>query len=218
MGLLTRIVQDNLSEAHYYREESRKSQIYLHHTAGGSNPHAVIDDWRKDSRGRIATCIVIGNGKFDGQIVQTFTSKYWAYHLGVKNTVFNAHRLPALNLDKTSIGIELCNWGPLTKTGSSYFNYLKKEVPLSEVCELVTPYKGYKYYHKYTAAQITAVRELLLYWGGLYRIPLNYNADIWGVTRRALTGTPGVFTHNSVRADKTDVSPQAGLISMLNSL
>jgi hypothetical protein len=33
-----------------------------------------------------------------------------------------------------------------------------------------------------------------------------------------LMGDPGVYTHNSVRPDKTDVSPQPKLIDMLKKL
>ena len=49
-------------------------------------------------------------------------------------------------------------------------------------------------------------------------IPLKYNPDIWDVTTRALKGESGVYTHNSVRYDKVDVSPQPKLIEMLQSL
>ena len=62
------------------------------------------------------------------------------------------------------------------------------------------------------------MEKLLRYWGGLYGIPLTYNADIWDVCPRALKGESGVFTHNSVRYDKVDVSPQPKLIEMLRSL
>jgi hypothetical protein len=59
---------------------------------------------------------------------------------------------------------------------------------------------------------------MLRYWGGLYSIPISYNSDIWDVNKRALNGDAGVFTHNSVRYDKVDVSPQPKLIQMLKTL
>ena len=34
----------------------------------------------------------------------------------------------------------------------------------------------------------------------------------------ALKGLPGVYTHNSYRKDKTDISPQPKMIAMLESL
>lgn len=218
MALFKQIVQSPLSEDQYYREEYPKAQIFLHHTAGNSDPFNVIRDWNTDSRGRIATCVVVGRGLNDGKIIQAFSSKYWAYHLGVKSSVFNSYGLPPKVLDKTSIGIEICNWGQLTESGGRFFNYVNREVPPSEVCELSTPFKNFRYFERYTPAQLNSVRELLLYFGKTYNIPLQYNSDIWQVTNRALTIQPGVFTHNSVRADKIDVFPQPELIQMLKSL
>ena len=58
----------------------------------------------------------------------------------------------------------------------------------------------------------------MLLWKEKYNIPLTYNEDIWDVTTRALKGDAGVFTHNSVRYDKIDVTPQPKLIEMLKSL
>ena len=218
MSLIDRVVQQPLPSREYFREVHPKAQIYLHHTAGNSNPFNVIKDWETDSRGRVGTCIVIGRGEHDGKIVQAFGSKYWAHHLGVKQSVFTANGVPFRILDKTSIGIEICNWGQLTEKNGRFYNYVGRELPSSEVCELPAPYKGFKYFQRYTPAQIDAVRELLLYWRDLYNIPLTYNEDIWKVTRRALSGEKGVFTHNSVRADKVDIFPQPDLVHMLKQL
>jgi hypothetical protein len=126
--------------------------------------------------------------------------------------------LPYKNLDKTSIGIEICNWGQLTEKNGKFYTYVNTEVPSNQVMVLDTPYKGYKYWHNYTEAQIASVKELLLFWNDAYGIPLDYNEDIWGVTTRALKGEKGVFTHNSVRRDKVDVYPHPGLVSMLKSI
>lgn len=218
MAAITGIEQLPLSNTQYYQDELPKVQIYLHHTAGNSDPYAVVKDWNTDERGRIATCVVIGGGQFDGKIVQCFPSKQWAFHLGVKTSVFTERNLPAKTLDKASIGIEICSWGQLSKKGNKYYNYVGKEVPAEQVCTLDKPFKGFKFYHKYSTAQIAAVKQLLQYWGPLYKIPLTYKEDIWQVTDRALKGEPGVFTHNSVRADKNDVFPQPELIQMLSTL
>jgi hypothetical protein len=162
---------------------------------------------------------------FDGEICQAFSSKNWAYHLGIKPDVFRSRGVAYQNLDKLSIGIEICNWGPLEKVGvgpgtnSKFFNYVNREVPASQVCELDKPYKGHKYYHAYTDAQIESVRQLLVYWNEVYKIPLDYKAsDMWDVSTNALKGLPGVYTHNSYRRDKTDISPQPKMIAMLESL
>lgn len=207
-------------ENQYYKIQFPKNQIYLHHTAGNADAKNVFHGWKNDV-GSIGTCVSIsGKGKntIDGEIVQGFSSKFWAYHLGVKTKYFQAMKLPYKELDKISIGIEICNWGQLTLKNGKFYNYVNREISANEVCELVTPHRGYKYYHNYTDAQIESTRQLLLYWGGLYNIPLTYNEDIWNLTPRAYKGEAGVFTHNSVRPDKVDVYPHPKLIEMLKSL
>ena len=198
----------------YNREQYDKSQIYLHHTAGGPSGQSVFQYW-ESTPVRVATCVSISRS---GEIVQGFGSQFWAFHLGMKNEHFKKQGVAYRNLDKTSIGIEICAWGPLTKKGQKYINYVGGEVDADEVTELAKPWKGTKYWHTYTPEQIEAVKQLLLYWRMKYDIPLDYNDDIWDVTKRALNNEKGVFTHNSVRPDKADVFPQPELIDMLKSL
>lgn len=222
---LSKIKQVPLPKEEYMFEETKKLQIVLHHTAGNSSAVSTINGWDADKRGRIATCIAIsGKGlstnTYDGEICQAFPSKYWAYHLGIKRDVFRANALPYRLLDPLAIGIEICNWGPLTqKADGRYYNYVDRVVPNDQVCELAVPYKGYKYWHAYTDAQIESVRQLLIYWNKIWGIPLDYNdKNMWNVSRDALSAVPGIYTHNSYRKDKTDISPQPKMIAMLKSL
>jgi hypothetical protein len=119
---------------------------------------------------------------------------------------------------RETIGIEICNWGYLTERNGKFYNYVDKEIPLNEVTILDVPYKGYVAWHKYTDAQIESVRKLLIYLSETYKINIKYKEDIWSVTKRALSGENGLFTHNSVRKNKTDVYPCPRLIQMLKSL
>ncbi len=210
-------------ENQYIQDILPKSQIYLHHTAGNSNGINTFKDWESNPE-RIATCITIcgkpgKNDTFkDGEIVQGFSSKFWAFHLGLKESTFNKFDLNYKSLDKNSIGIEICNWGQLTYKSGKYYNYVNKIVPNEDVIELSKPFRGYKFFHSYTDAQIVSVEKLLRYWGDFYKISLNYNPDIWEVCPRALSGDNGVFIHSSVRYDKIDVYPHPKLIEMLKSL
>jgi N-acetyl-anhydromuramyl-L-alanine amidase AmpD len=221
---ISQIKQVPLKESQYFKEEVKKVQIVLHHTAGNSSAPSTIKMWDTDDRGRIATCITIsGQGlskdTFDGEICQAFSSKNWAYHLGIKPDVFRSKGVAYQKLDRIAIGIEICNWGPLTLKDGKYYNYVNREVPLSQVCILDTPYKGFKVYHAYTDAQIESVRQLLVYWNETHGIPLAYNEkDMWDVSTNALKAVPGVYTHNSYRRDKSDISPQPKMIAMLKSL
>jgi hypothetical protein len=221
---VSKIKQVPLKESEYFKEAVTKKQIVLHHTAGNSSGVSTINNWNTDTRGRIATCVCIsGKGQstntFDGEIVQCFSSKHWAYHLGIKSDVFRSRGIRPQILDKISIGIEICNWGPLEKRGDKFYNYVDREVPADQVCTLDKPYKGYSHYHAYTDAQIESTRQLLVYWNETYGIDLTYHEeDMWAVSDRALKGENGVFTHNSYRRDKNDISPQPKMIEMLKSL
>ena len=214
------IKQVTFPTSQYMAEEHPKTQIYLHHTAGNANGEQVFKGWESNSE-RIATCVSIsgpGVGSIDGQIIQGFSSKHWAYHLGLKESTFQKHGVPYKSLDKISIGIEVCNWGQLTLKDGKFYNYVNREVPADQVCTLENPHRGFKYYHNYSDAQIESVKHLLILWKDKFNIPLTYNEDIWDVTIRALKGESGVFTHNSVRTDKVDVFPAPKLIEMLKSL
>lgn len=217
------IKQIPFSANQYINEEYTKTQIYLHHTAGNSNAINVYRDWESNPE-RISTCVTIcglpGKSKdfTDGQIIQGFPSKLWAYHLGLKESTFQKFGVPYKSLDKVSIGIEICNWGQLTFKNGKYYNYVNKIVPVEEVCILDKPHRGFKFYHNYTDAQISSVKDLLLLWNAKYGIPLTYNEDIWEVNMRALKGEPGIFTHNSCRYDKVDIYPHPKMVAMLKSL
>lgn len=218
---LSSIVQYSFPESQYYKEVQTKTQIYLHHTAGGADAKNVFYGWATNGD-KIATCVsVSGKSKstVDGQIVQGFSSKYWAYHLGLKQDVFTKNGVKYKPLDRTSIGIEICNWGYVTKTKRGWETYVGTLVPESEVVEYAEPFRGRKHYHRYTAAQIESVGQLLVYWGKTYGIPVSYKGkEIFDVDKRALSGEAGVYTHCSVRYDKCDIHPQPEMIQMLQSL
>ena len=157
---LSKIKQVPLKETEFIKEKTDKVQIVLHHTAGNSSGVNTFNAWNNDSRGRIATCVCIsGKGKssntYDGEIVQGFSSRYWAYHLGLKSDVFRAFGLPYKSIDKISIGVEICNWGSLEKRGDKFYNYVNREVAKDEVCELEAPFKGKKYFHAVSYTHLT---------------------------------------------------------------
>jgi N-acetyl-anhydromuramyl-L-alanine amidase AmpD len=206
------IKQVDFPISQYFQEEHKKKQIYLHHTAGGPSGENVFKHW-SNNKERVSTCVSISN---DGTIVQGFSSKYWAYHLGLTSFPFKKFGVKYQSLDRISIGVEICNWGYLKPKDGKFYNYVNREV--TDVIELDEPFKGYKYYHNYTDAQIESTRQLLKLWESRYGINIKYNEDIWDLCKRAISGENGVFTHNSVRKDKSDVYPHPKLISMLKSL
>lgn len=208
------LIQERLSAGQFIAEEHPKKQVYLHHTAGGGDARSVSRFWNSNSS-KIATAFVIGER---GEMVQCFSSKHWAWHLGVGSEIFKANKLPFLDLNKTSIGIELTNWGMLKQVNGKFYNYVNRVVPSSMVTELERPFKGHKFWFKYTDEQIESTRKLVTYLCETYDIPMDYNESIWDIDLFALKNVPGIYTHNSVRRDKSDVYPCPRLIEMLKNL
>ena len=83
---------------------------------------------------------------------------------------------------------------------------------------LEVPYKGHKHWFTYTDAQIESLRQLVVYLCETYDIPKDYNESIWDIDLDALKGNKGIFTHNSVRKDKSDMYPCPKVIQMLKNL
>ena len=211
---IQKIVQKRLSKGQFFEEPSDKTQIYLHHTAGNGNAEGVSRYWNSNDS-QIATAFVVGE---NGTIVQCFSSKHWAWHLGIDSQDFATRKLPYKNLNKLSVGIEVCNWGMLKEKNGKFYNYVGGEINPSYVTTLETPYKGYKHWYKYTDAQIEATRQLVTYLCEIYDIPKDYRKEIWSLDNEAFKGTKGIYTHNSVRKDKADIYPCPRMIKMLQSL
>lgn len=224
---LTEIMQYKLHDDQYYREETPKTQIYLHHTAGNPNPFRAIDFWNSNPT-HVGTAFCIGgeptkdkNGNEqwkDGAIVQAFSSKFWCYHLGLQESVFKKYGIKYSSLDKNGIGIEINNWGGLQLKDGKYFTYVGTVVDPEDVIEYETPFRGYKYYQKYTDKQIENTIRLVKYLCEKFNISKVYNEDMWDISGRALAGINGIWGHISVRADKSDVHPQKELIEALKAL
>lgn len=212
-----------------------KKQIYLHHTAGWGDPVGVIGGWNASSS-KIGTWALIAGRKIhrshahtDGDVYRAFSSKHWAWHLGVSTANRDA-------LNSESIGIELCSFGPLRKLSNGQFAPLDTNVSARFDASQVTVYdastghpngyRGHHYYEKYTDAQIESLKWVLAYLCDAYCIPKEYyGMEIFDVNQRALDQEPGIWTHTSVRGknsrghyEKYDCHPQPELIEMLKSL
>jgi hypothetical protein len=228
------IIDKILEKGEYMEEKTPKNTIFLHHTAGSHRADWTIDSWNKDrasmnARVRVATAFVIGGPDkqgsdkdgMDGKIYRAYNEDFWAHHLGLKTWNNN-------QLNKQSIGIEICNYGPITKTNSGKFlTYVNSEIAPSEVIDLGYKYKGFQHHHKYSNKQIAALKELLLFLSAKYNINLKSglvpildlpNGGGFLLNNDALAGKPGVWSHTSVRNDKFDVHPQAELSAMLKTL
>lgn len=227
--LLQRIKWRGLSQDQYIREQTPKYQFYIHHTAGGPDPFSVVN-WWQSTPDRVATHFIIGGRPFngsmwvDGDLVQCYNTKYWAYHLGLKaqHLAVAPNHKTSKELNSQSVTVEICNWGPLTYNDDrGRFETIQHNYPVADidVVEYPQPYRGYRFFQKYTNAQLDTLRELIRYVCSHWNIPCDYKGpSMWNIDVRALQGEPGIWTHTSVRPDKTDCHPQPELIQVLQSL
>lgn len=229
---LKELVQVDFSQNQYYREETTKSQICLHHTVSGGFAQGVIDWWNQDPQ-RIATQFVVQK---DGTIFQLYSSKYWAHHLGLKSTFlqkmgFSDYDSRNVLLNKSSVAMEICNWGGLVKDENGAFHpakwdtnlkkyvpYMKITIPNDEVQIYPKPFRDFIYFEKYSPEQIVSVNRLVVYLCEKFGIDKTYQPDMWDVSMNALSGKSHIYSHCSFRTDKSDCHPQPELIQMLQSL
>ena len=83
------------------------------------------------------------------------------------------------------------------------------------------PWRGKKYFQKYTDKQINSLKKIILELARKFDIPLpniKYDECFFDLKYDALNGAPGLWTHVNVREDKWDCFPQPELIEMLNTL
>lgn len=228
------IIEEMMPSDEYVSDQGRikdKKYIFLHHTAGWSNPFKTINDWATDSRGRIGTHYVVGginiknnDNQHDGKIVKCIPDDYFAYHLGG----YKRHGIDRY-MHKHSIGIEICNFGWLTEKNGNYYTYTGQIVDPEYVEDLGYKFRGYRYYHRYTDEQVSSLKYLIellseqfdinIYNGLQERLINMHPGDAFDWYEEAVHGeVHGLLSHTNVRRDKTDVSPQEHLVKMINSL
>ncbi len=211
-----------LPAGEYKSGPTKKEYVFLHHTAGWNNPYRTIDHWGRDNRGAVATEFVLGgpsikgnDDKYDGVMVQAFPEGGYGWHLG-KNGSQHMHT--------HSVGIEVNNFG-WVKDGKAYQGTRVEE---SQIVTLDKPFRGYKTWHRYSDAQIEALRKWILWIGerdsidirvGLPALVKEKGADAFEFNEDAYYGrVKGLWTHTNTRKDKSDMFPQPELLDMLRSL
>lgn len=211
-------------KGHYFEAEFAKKQIIWHHSAGWDNARGMFDWWKNDKVTHVATAIGISD---DGRVWKGFDEKFWAASIGATIDIFNQNgiKLKYVNgyvvnnteLDRAAVAVEICNWGSLTEKNGKLYSWANVEITKEKAIEL--NYKNVKYYEVYTDAEIKALKYWTLLNAMRFEIPVDYNYDdFFTVSKKALSGEKGVFTHNSYRQDKNDVSPQPKLIEMAKTL
>lgn len=212
--------QYRLTDDNYYKTETVKTHICLHHTVGGSAISTF--NWWKSQPIHIATPYIIDR---DGTVYEVFDPKYWAHHLGLhhaKNTEYN----------KQTIGIELASEGALR--GGDELNNSCREPDFDEdwlyAFDIDTPpfsrakklynkwndmdkywtapntFRGYNYFDKYDEPQLKSTVELVKWLCETFGIRKSL-FDHFDYDVTVLEPDGGIFTHTHVRRDKSDLCP-----------
>lgn len=216
-----------LTDDQYYHDVVPKTQIYLHHTVGGS-AKSTFEYWQSNVE-RVGTAYIIER---DGTVYEVFPPEQWCHHLGLKlssNTAAN----------KASIGIELASEGAL-RSGNELntalalmnrpapfdpnylyafdvdvapFAHAKKLYHLyndqSKFFDAGIQFRGYGFFDLYDPAQEAAAIELVVMLCEKFGIPkqLIPQSDKLAFDESLILGFTGVLTHCNVRADKSDLCP-----------
>jgi N-acetyl-anhydromuramyl-L-alanine amidase AmpD len=216
-----------LKQGQYVSANNSPIGICLHHTVSAGSPYIVVDGWNLDSRGTVGTHFVIGgvalNGDntHDGTIVQCVDIKDIVYHLNTTrmgNTV--THNQSA---NKLYIGIELCAYGCLTEKNGKYYTMdgANREVPKEYVEVLETPWRTFKYWHKYSPKQIEATVNLIkelndkLNLGITKEVLKKEVLTICDLSPEANQFKRKLTSHSSFESGKFDIYPSTDLLNAL---
>lgn len=228
------IHKDHMKAGQYIAQKTKKVGICLHHTVSNGNPHTVVYTWENDNRGTVGTEYIVGrkldNGAtdYDGKVVQAFPQGYWAHHILTTRMGFSSSHNNITNA--SYVGIELCSWGCLEKKNGKFYTLGGAiEIPAEEVCILDRPFRTFKYWHKYTKAQIDNLERLILWIAEREGIDIKdrsveppvvnsqwFEMDWWAMQVGMGYGAGRKLTsHTSFEYGKFDVFPQPELIEMI---
>lgn len=223
----TWIEQYNLPEGEYVKAITSKDWIFIASNNGQHSPYSVIDTWANDQRGRIGAHYVIGglpvsadttdatcsNTEHDGRILQAIKDEYRGYHLG---------KVKSSKMIKRSLSIDICSAGYLTEENGKYFTWWNEEVHPSQVVRLDQPYRGHRYFHKYSQKQLDALKALLLLLTDKHNIISNVDyltSDTYFNPSQGLVNSKlhGIFTRDMVNPKSINIFPQKELLDILTS-
>ena len=209
------IVKKHLTNGQYLTHLFEKTSVFFHHTISTNAMSAWR--WWNSTPDRVGTCYIIDR---DGSIIECFDPKMWAFHLGVRGDD-NYH-------EKHSINVELVSAGPLRLVDGEFRFYplwpnklRYTAIPEAEVHSFKKEWKGFKHWHLYTEDQLESVKWLT---GKLAldfpKLGIDNNIDeIFDWNPKILTDhLSGIWTHCSVRQDKSDIFPYPPIISALKEV
>ena len=235
------LIQKNTLGEIYYAGPTEKSIIILHHTAGAGNARDTIAGWNTRTD-KVSTHFVLEkSGNYD----QLYDYKAWGNHVGITAAPFKRVGAIFQNFNKTTIGIEIINIGPLVlregklintydetaiKKGEKTVAQARKYTLGVDASKSVdangkeAPYKGYSYWEKFPQAQLLGLEKILrdiIAKNPKCKITYNFN-DYFPPqgteSANAIKGVTGTYTHNSFKQGKVDIGPVPEIIALLKRL
>ena len=182
----------------------------MHHTASGDGSAQDILWWEKNSD-KVAVSFIITRR---GEILQLFSTNYWAYHLGITDKLLIEYGTAGIDnekLNSESIGIEIDSWGGLVYSDGYWYPPVQnsntvadtRNKPITNVIQYTAPqyskgYHGFYGFEKYTPEQIGALKTLIYAISSVWtKIPLGYVNDIYSSDNVDMWGkdiVPGIWT------------------------
>jgi peptidoglycan hydrolase-like protein with peptidoglycan-binding domain len=208
---------DGTGTAGEKQEVVKKKAIVLHHSVSDRDGRKVNRFF--SDKGYGTAYALSGNGT----IIQLFADQdNWSWHLNMREDNKRITQAQERKVAQETVAIEICSFGELDQIKGKYYNTYGTEVPANEVCTLAQPFRGAKYFHCYTPAQIAVLEVWIRHLLNRYQLTLtpqvidtawfDYNVN------PILQGTRPLFTHTNCRTSKSDLFPQPELIAMLQRL
>jgi hypothetical protein len=207
-----------MRSSQYSKRKTKKSQIYLHHDAF----------YQRSDKSKGCASILFNRGvschamiDIDGHVERMFDDAYISYCQGLVRPSVPGKIWP----NSTGLSIELAGLG-FERKGVDF----TIGEPLVQCVDWngnpITKYK-HKRYQEYSDAQIKALYKLLKHWLSKHDIPFVWEGEKTyklmfppqGTNSPEVAkGKPGIWTHNSVDSNKSDVFPSPKLIKMFKEL
>lgn len=194
-----------LPASQYFPTETTKTGISLHHTVGGTAPSTVA--WWRSNEDMVGTAYLIDR---DGTIYEVFSPEHWAWQFGLRQPEWpNDERIA---FEKRFIGIEIASAGGLIESdGALYcFDRISSRTRKSraDAFDFGRVYrKTYRYFERYTKAQIDAVIDLVNTLCDRFAIPRVIPQSPLDYFGNKLRDFQGIIGHTMVRLDKSDPIP-----------
>ena len=204
------------------RKKEQVTQIYLHHTAGqrrADKCKKVVNTFNNralaGNYGSTHACI-----DADGHLEELIPWEYRAYGQGVEGSKISYNTV-GMSIEIQALGY----FKNLSKDGKTW-DRGSTTCPADQCAPGVDynlkdiQYKGYPVYQKYTNAQIQGTIKWVKKWMAFFNIKWKFDQDAYNnmfpdsgkFSPKATSGSPGVYSHNSVNNEKFDIYPDKELI------